>query len=142
MQLNGTCLCGDVGFVIRGEPMNSVLCHCINCQKSSGSSFQANLLFRSEQFELLKGHNGISGYRDSNTDAKNTVLRSFCRKCGSNLFSVNLDNPLLKDAIFVMSGCLEERARAQFQPKQEFYCKQRQQWSPVDPRTEKFEGMF
>ena len=33
---------------IMAEQRGSVLCHCVNCQKSSGSSFQANLFCRKE----------------------------------------------------------------------------------------------
>lgn len=38
----GSCLCKGVQYSIRGQAQMNVLCHCLNCQKSSGSAFQAN----------------------------------------------------------------------------------------------------
>jgi len=57
------------------------------------------------------------------------------------VFTTNLDNPEIQDFVIVMSGCLEERARKGFRPKQEYYCKRRQGWVVPESASEKFEGM-
>lgn len=36
---NGRCLCGQVTVELTGEPFAVSLCHCVNCQKTSGSAF-------------------------------------------------------------------------------------------------------
>ncbi|KAL6250594.1 hypothetical protein RBB50_002896 [Rhinocladiella similis] len=138
----GQCLCGAIEFAVTGDPLSSVICHCTNCQKSSGSSFQANWFCKKDQFALVKGESAVSSYRDSATDAGSTILRSFCSVCGSNLFTVNLDNPALKDFIIVTSGCLDEQARKGFAPQREYYCKRRQAWVAPVEASEKFEAMI
>src|SRR4029079_19596528 len=35
----GRCLCGKVTVELTGEPFAVSLCHCVNCQKTSGSAF-------------------------------------------------------------------------------------------------------
>ncbi|EXJ83316.1 hypothetical protein A1O1_06935 [Capronia coronata CBS 617.96] len=137
----GVCLCGNVEFEVHGKPVTNVLCHCVNCQKSSGSSFQANYFYEAKQFTLVKGKESITDYQDKNTDAGYTVVRSFCSNCGSNLYTINLDNPAVKDFIIVMTGCLDEQARAEFEPKQEYYCKRRQVWCPLSPSSQKIQAM-
>lgn len=34
-----TCLCGQLAVTCRGEPVRVSVCHCLNCQKRSGSAF-------------------------------------------------------------------------------------------------------
>ena len=35
----GGCLCGDVRYRVRGEPVHVGRCHCADCRKESGSAF-------------------------------------------------------------------------------------------------------
>ncbi|KAH8647409.1 Mss4-like protein [Ilyonectria robusta] len=40
MEMKGECNCGAVTAIFRfpdGQQLSSILCHCINCKKSSGS---------------------------------------------------------------------------------------------------------
>jgi hypothetical protein len=37
----GRCLCGQVTVELAGEPLAASLCHCVNCQKTSGSAFSS-----------------------------------------------------------------------------------------------------
>ncbi|CAI6333168.1 unnamed protein product [Periconia digitata] len=59
----GSCLCGAITYTLTGEPVTTVLCHCRNCQKSSGSSFQANLFYKQEVDSLF-----ISSWRKQQLD--------------------------------------------------------------------------
>ncbi|KAF2239337.1 hypothetical protein EV356DRAFT_502366 [Viridothelium virens] len=38
----GSCLCGTIRYSLSSPPTQCVLCHCNNCQKSSGSAFMTN----------------------------------------------------------------------------------------------------
>ncbi|KAF2170629.1 hypothetical protein M409DRAFT_51636 [Zasmidium cellare ATCC 36951] len=138
----GSCLCKGVRYSISGQAQMSVLCHCLNCQKSSGSAFQANGFYSKGQFALLDGASFITDYHDSAVDAGCTVIRSFCSVCGSNLYTTNSTNPLIKDAIIVMSGCLEKASSALEPPQSEFYVKRRRDWVKVDGNgTSEFQAM-
>jgi hypothetical protein len=44
----GSCLCKTIRYTLHGAPITRVLCHCKNCKKASGSSFQANLFFKQD----------------------------------------------------------------------------------------------
>ncbi|KAK4497002.1 hypothetical protein PRZ48_011451 [Zasmidium cellare] len=138
----GSCLCKGVTYSISGRAQMSVLCHCLNCQKSSGSAFQANGFYNKSQFTLLTGANLVTDYHDSAVDAGCTLIRSFCSVCGCNLYTTNPTNPMIKDAIIVMSGCMEKTSEALDAPQMEFYVKRRRDWTGVNgPKTKEFQGM-
>lgn len=75
---NASCLCGDIEIEAKGNPNYAEYCHCIMCQKSSGSSFMVWVVFDKENVRVTKGT--ITKYQSS----KN-LQRGFCKKCGSNV---------------------------------------------------------
>jgi hypothetical protein len=40
MKIEGGCLCGKVRYSADTEPAFVGICHCKNCQKSSGTAFR------------------------------------------------------------------------------------------------------
>jgi len=42
---SASCLCGKANFSVTGVLKEALLCHCINCQKGSGSAFAYNQRF-------------------------------------------------------------------------------------------------
>ena len=44
-NITGGCLCGRVRYTVTGEPAFSGLCHCRNCQRCTGSAFEALIAF-------------------------------------------------------------------------------------------------
>jgi hypothetical protein len=51
----GGCACGAVRYRLTSEPMFVHCCHCLNCQRQTGSAFVINLLIEADQVELLAG---------------------------------------------------------------------------------------
>ena len=51
----GGCSCGAVRYRLTSEPMFVHCCHCLNCQRQTGSAFVINLLIEAERVELLAG---------------------------------------------------------------------------------------
>jgi len=53
--LEGRCSCGAIRYRLGSEPMFVHCCHCLNCQRQTGSAFVINLLVEADRVELLAG---------------------------------------------------------------------------------------
>ena len=51
----GGCACGGVRYRLASDPIFVHCCHCLNCQRQTGSAFVINLLIESDRVELLAG---------------------------------------------------------------------------------------
>jgi hypothetical protein len=49
----GRCACGAVRYRLASEPLFVHCCHCLNCQRQTGSAFVINLLIEADRVELL-----------------------------------------------------------------------------------------
>jgi hypothetical protein len=92
----GSCLCGKVTFVIKGDlpPLNA--CHCTACRKQSGH-FEASVDVPRSALSVT-GEAHIGWYQSS---AK--VRRGFCKTCGSTLFW----DPIFQDWTAVAMGAFD-----------------------------------
>jgi hypothetical protein len=52
-QPEGGCACGAVRYRLSSEPLFVHCCHCLNCQRQTGSAFVINLLIEAERVEIL-----------------------------------------------------------------------------------------
>ena len=51
----GGCACGEVRYRLTAEPLIVHCCHCLNCQRQTGSAFVINLVIEADRIELLAG---------------------------------------------------------------------------------------
>ena len=51
----GGCACGSVRYRLTDEPLFVHCCHCLNCQRQTGSAFVINVLIETDRVELLAG---------------------------------------------------------------------------------------
>jgi hypothetical protein len=53
--LEGGCSCGAVRYRLRSAPMFVHSCHCLDCQRQTGSAFVLNALIETDRLEVLSG---------------------------------------------------------------------------------------
>lgn len=51
----GGCACGAVRYRLEGDPLIVHCCHCLDCQRQTGSAFVLNALIESDRVTLLSG---------------------------------------------------------------------------------------
>jgi hypothetical protein len=98
----GACLCGEVRFQVKGEPLRTFACHCRYCQKLTGSSFYAEAMFPIEAVEI-RGKLSVYGHR-SETSGK-LVYAHFCQHCGT---TVSLTFERWPEFRGVSRGCFDD----------------------------------
>ena len=80
----GGCSCGEVRYRLSSDPLFVHCCHCLNCQRQTGSAFVINALIEAERVELLAGEpRPVAVRRDSGDDQ--VIWR--CPTCQVALFS-------------------------------------------------------
>jgi hypothetical protein len=57
--MEGGCSCGELRYRLRSEPLFVHCCHCLNCQRQTGSAFAINLLIEADRVELLRGEPAV-----------------------------------------------------------------------------------
>lgn len=76
-----TCSCGQLTATTSEEPIRVSLCHCLACQRRTGSVFGAQARFRSEAVDIK----GQSKQYIRIGDEGSKVVFSFCPHCGATV---------------------------------------------------------
>jgi hypothetical protein len=76
----GSCLCGAVGFVLEGEPVRCLNCHCSRCRKARSAAHASNLFVPADGVRFTRGEGELRSYQPPDAERFTQV---FCRACGS-----------------------------------------------------------
>ncbi len=96
----GGCACGSVRYRLTSDPLFTHCCHCLNCQRQTGSAFVINLLIEADRVELLADAPQPVGVpRD---DGEQRIFR--CPTCQVAVFS-EYTRPEVR---FVRGGTLDQ----------------------------------
>ena len=120
-MFTGSCLCGSIRYELRQDLHDVVFCHCVNCQKATGSAFAAVAVVDVAHFTLTAGSAQPQAYASSPG-----VLRHFCGGCGSPLYSARQQDP---DHYRLRLGTLDQP----FQPrtKQHIFVAEQAAWHQI-----------
>ena len=80
----GGCLCGAIRYATKAEPVRIIHCHCNFCQRSTGSAYLVEPIFRKADFEIISGI--ATTYAQSSAGSGKRVTINFCPTCGTKLF--------------------------------------------------------
>jgi hypothetical protein len=80
-----TCSCGQLRATLSGEPVRVSLCHCVACQRRTGSVFGAQARFAAEGFRTT----GESKSYTRTADSGHTLTFHFCPHCGATVHYTN-----------------------------------------------------
>lgn len=122
--VTGGCRCGAVRYEAQTTGLRSVVCACVDCQRSSGSFLSVAVGIKTELFEVTQGEDRLESWADTGESGQ-PVHRFFCGTCGSQMFarpesymqivslrSMTLDEPFKAPPAF---GIFEENVPAWIQ---------------------------
>ena len=131
-DMTGGCLCGRVRYTLTGEPALTGICHCRNCQRYTGSTFEAVTVFPSASVSVqgeLKTYNDVA-------DSGKTLYRRFCPNCGSGVMA---EAEVMPGLTIVLAGTLDDPSV--YKPAIELYCSSAQPWFHAGGERQRFEKM-
>ncbi|KAH7384665.1 Mss4-like protein [Pyrenochaeta sp. MPI-SDFR-AT-0127] len=98
----GGCMCGNVRYEVAGDSQASILCHCYDCRKISGSTYSSNSIFSDEGFKVTKG---TPKQHKKTADGGNEIISQFCGDCGSTMWREGTTFPGKK---IIKAGTLDD----------------------------------
>jgi hypothetical protein len=75
----GSCLCGDVRYVIDGAALAARHCHCTRCQRGRAAAHASNLIVPLDSLRFTAGAEAIRRYK---VPEAQYFTQSFCARCG------------------------------------------------------------
>ena len=131
--MEGGCSCGTVRYRLASEPLFVHCCHCLNCQRQTGSAFVINLLIEADRVELLAGEpQAVDVPRDDGSSQR--IFR--CPSCQIAVYS-QYTNP---DVLFVRAGTLDEPRRVM--PDVYIYTRSKVDWVELPESVPAFEAFY
>jgi hypothetical protein len=79
--LGGSCLCGAVRYEVRDEFRYSLICHCSQCRRATGSAFKPFAGIEREKLSIGPGSESVLRY------GGDVTYDAHCARCGSLLYS-------------------------------------------------------
>jgi hypothetical protein len=136
MKIHGACHCRFIVFEGEADSARAGICHCTDCQTSTGTAYRTNVPVAGRDFRMLAGEPTI--YVKTTAESGNPRAQAFCPKCGTPIYSTT-PGPGQKETYMVRVGTLAERE--QFIPKMQSWARSAQPWAVAGltsvPRHEK-----
>jgi hypothetical protein len=130
---DGGCSCGAVRYRLTSEPLFTHCCHCLNCQRQTGSAFVINLLIESDRVELIAGDpEPVDVPRDDGSTQR--IFR--CPTCQVAVFS-EYGRPEVR---FVRAGTLDDPS--QVEPDVHIYTRSKVTWIMLPEAARTFEVYY
>jgi hypothetical protein len=122
MKVTGSCHCGNIAYEAEIDPSQVRICHCTDCQKTTGSAFRTNVNSLPGTFVLKRG---APKHYVKTAESGNKRVQGFCPDCGTALYATSPDpNP---QTYGLRVGALDQRARLG-PPSRQIWCRSALPW--------------
>lgn len=124
MKVDGQCHCGAIRYEAEVETDAITVCHCLDCQRLSGTAFRAGVPAPAAGFRILAG-TPRQYVKTADSGAKR--IHAFCGTCGSPVYSCAIENPR---SYTLRVGALRQAAQLG-RPCRQIWTKRRLPWVPI-----------
>jgi hypothetical protein len=77
-----SCSCGQLRITCEGEPLRISICHCLECQKRTGSVFAVQARFSRQRVKI----EGRASHWTRVGDSGGAATFGFCPVCASTVY--------------------------------------------------------
>jgi hypothetical protein len=139
---DAACSCGQLHLTAQGEPVRISMCHCLACQRRTGSAFAMQARFPAREVQVFGQFTEYT--RTSDLGEKRTF--HFCPECGATVFYTTED---AADVVAVPIGAFadpsfpaptvsvyESRRHSWLSLSPEIRCDAPELWGPLQPLYE------
>jgi len=101
-KVQGRCLCGHVVYEYSGPVGPANYCHCEDCRRCTGSSFNIGVRFDLSAFHITSG---VPKGFTKRGESGNELTRHFCPQCRSPIYTSSPKHP---EYVYVKAGTLDD----------------------------------
>jgi hypothetical protein len=131
--MDGGCACRAIRYRLASEPLFVNCCHCLHCQRQTGSAFVINVLIEADRVERLAGEpHAVDVPRDGG--GLQRIYR--CPECQIAVFS-EYGRP---EVLFVRAGTLDEPSRVT--PGAHIYTRSKVPWVVLPDAVPAFDEYY
>jgi hypothetical protein len=124
---NAVCSCGQLRLTAEGDPIRISMCHCLACQRRTGSAFGIQARFNANQVRVTGRY---SDYERTSDEGEGRTFH-FCPDCGATVF---YELSTVPDVVAVPIGAFAE---PEFPPPRiSVYESRRHRWVAVPAEVE------
>lgn len=131
--MEGGCACGEIRYQLQRSPLFVHCCHCLNCQRQTGSAFAINMLIENDSFESLGGEAECVPVPRSGTQPQQ-IYR--CPSCKTAVWSMYGSESIL----FVRAGTLDEPSAVR--PDVHIYTRSKLPWVTLPESVPAFAAYY
>ena len=129
----GGCACGAIRYRLESDPLFIHCCHCLNCQRQTGSAFVINLMIEASRVEMVAGApRPVEVPRDDGSAQR--IFR--CPNCQVAVFS-EYGRPEVR---YVRAGTLDQPSEVT--PDVHIFTKSKVSWLTIPESTPAFEVYY
>jgi hypothetical protein len=97
-----SCSCGQLRLTVDGDPIRISMCHCLACQRRTGSAFGIQARFTSDHVRVVGSY---SDHLRTSDDGEAHRAFHFCPDCGATVFYTDSTAP---DVVAVPVGAFAD----------------------------------
>ena len=133
MKIDGACHCGFITIEGEADPEKVTICHCTDCQTSTGTAFRISVPVPGATFKMT---GQPTTYLKTTADSGNPRLQAFCPRCGAPIYSTTPGDGV-QPSYTVRVGMLRQRDR--LPPKRQNWWRSARPWVTELAQVPKFE---
>ena len=122
MKIDGQCSCGAIKIEGEADPERVQICHCTDCQTSTGTAFRVSIPVPGTTFKMTGQPNY---YLKTTADSGKPRLQAFCGSCASPIYSTTPGEGV-QPSYMVRVGIL--RQRDQLVPRRQNWFRSARSW--------------
>jgi hypothetical protein len=128
-HIAGGCLCGNIRYSAKAEPIFVSVCHCTDCQKFTGSAFATVV---GVPAPALKVTGTLKTFTKAGDSGK-PIHRRFCPDCGAGIVE---EADAAPGIVMLTVGTLDDRSWVK--PASQIYCDSAQSWVDLGAELKRF----
>ena len=130
--LTGSCLCGAIRYTVSVPVTDLRACHCVHCQKASGTAGSVNAVVPGSAFKITQG---TPTRYDAKADSGRTLYRFFCGDCGSPIYSQRSTGT---EVLVVSAGTFDNAEGMKITAN--IWTRSARPWAYIDPESQQLPG--